>query len=77
MLPNPPTCASWPWHSPILGHMNLEIPSASPSINGQLDHPLLHMQLETQLWEYWIVHIVDPPLGLQTHLVPWALYCFF
>jgi hypothetical protein len=25
-------------------------PRASPPIDGQLDHPLLHMQLETQLW---------------------------
>jgi hypothetical protein len=21
LLPNPPTPASWPWHSPVLGHM--------------------------------------------------------
>jgi hypothetical protein len=26
-------------------------PRASPPIDGRLGHPLLHMQLETQLWE--------------------------
>jgi hypothetical protein len=48
--PNPPTPASWPWHSPVLGHMIFARPRASPPINGTLGHPLLHMQLERQLW---------------------------
>jgi hypothetical protein len=47
LLPNPPTSASWPWHSPLLGHMIFARPRASPPIDGQLGHPLLHMQLET------------------------------
>jgi hypothetical protein len=47
LLPNPPTPASWPWHSPVLGHMIFARPKASPPIDGQLGHPLLHMQLET------------------------------
>ena len=34
LLPNPPTSASWPWHSPVLGHMIFAIPRASPSIDG-------------------------------------------
>ena len=38
---------------------------ASPPIDGQPGHPLLHMQLETQLWGYWLVHIIVPPIGLQ------------
>ena len=50
LLPNPPTPTSWPWHSPVLGHMIFTRPRASPPIDGQLGHPLLHMQLETQLW---------------------------
>ena len=45
---SPPTPASWPWHSPALGHMTIERLRATPPINGQLGHPLLHMQLETQ-----------------------------
>jgi hypothetical protein len=49
-LPNIPTPASWPWLSPVLGHMISTRPRASPPIDGQLGHPLLHMQLEIQLW---------------------------
>ena len=47
LLPNLPTPASWPWHYPILGHMIFTRPRASPPIDWKLDHPLLHMQLET------------------------------
>ena len=50
-LPNPPISASWPWHSPVLGHMIFAIPRTSPHIDGQLGHFLLHMRLEIQLWE--------------------------
>jgi hypothetical protein len=76
LLSNPPTSASWPWHSPVLGHMISARPRASPPIDGRLGHPLLHMQLEAQLWvgggEYWLVHIFDPPIGLPTPLAPWV-----
>jgi hypothetical protein len=48
--PKPPIPASWPWHSPILGHIIFAIPWASPPIGGQLGHPLLHLQLEKQFW---------------------------
>jgi hypothetical protein len=50
MLLNPPTPASWPWHSPVLGHMIFTRPRASPPIDGLLGHPLLHRKLETKLW---------------------------
>ena len=46
LLPNSPTPASWPWHSPVLGHIR---PRASPPNDDQLGHPLLHMQLETRV----------------------------
>jgi hypothetical protein len=26
LLPYPPTPASWPWHSPVLGHIKFAIP---------------------------------------------------
>jgi hypothetical protein len=26
-----------------------------------------------KLWEYWLVHIVVPPMGLQTPSAPWVL----
>ena len=45
--PNLPNPASWPWHSPILGHRIFTRPRASPTIDGRLGHLLLHMQLET------------------------------
>jgi hypothetical protein len=38
----------------------------TPPIDGRLGHPLLHMQLEKQFCGYWLVHIVVPPIGLQT-----------
>ena len=75
LLTNPPTPASWPWYSPILGHRTFTGPRASPPIDDQLGHPLLHMQLETlvtlsvsfgwwfspsELWGYWLLHIVVP-----------------
>jgi hypothetical protein len=38
---------------------------ASLSTDGRLGHLLLHMQLETRApGEYWLVHIVVPPIGL-------------
>ena len=48
LLPNLPTPPSCPWHYPVLGHIILTIPRATPPIDSQLGHPLLHMQLETR-----------------------------
>jgi hypothetical protein len=50
LLPKPPTPASYPWYSPVLGHMIYTRPRASLPIDGRVGHPLLHMQLETQFW---------------------------
>jgi hypothetical protein len=44
---------------------------ASLSNDGRIGHLLLHMQLET--WGCWLVHIVVPPIGLQTPSAPWVL----
>ena len=76
--PQPTHSHSWSWHSPILEHRAFTGLRASPSINDRLGHPLLHMQLESQvppcvdlwfspreLWGYWLVHIDVPPMGLQ------------
>ena len=88
LISNPPTPAFWPWHSPVLGHRTFTGPRASPPIDDRLGHPLLHMKLEPQvppcvffdwwfspkeLWGYWLVHIVVPPMGLQTPSAPWVL----
>jgi hypothetical protein len=63
-------------------------PRASPPIDDQLGHPLLHMQLEPQippcvffdwwfspweLWRYCLFHTDVPPMGLQTPSAPWVL----
>ena len=96
-IPSPtPNPAPQPTHSCFLAlafhctgaYDHCKTPRASPPIDGQLGHPLLHMQLETwvppcvffdwwfsprELWAYWLVHIVAPPLGLQTPSVPWVL----
>jgi hypothetical protein len=48
LLSNPPTHASWPWYSPVLGHIIFARPKASPPNDGQLGHFLLYMQLETR-----------------------------
>jgi hypothetical protein len=51
LLRNLCTPASWPWHSPVLGHVIFERPRTSPPNDGQLGHLLLHMQLESRaLW---------------------------
>jgi hypothetical protein len=87
LLTNPPTTASWSWHSSILGHRTFIGSRVSPLIDDRLGHPLLHMRLEPwvpsvffgcwfsprELWGYWLVHIVVPPMGLQTSSAPWVL----
>jgi hypothetical protein len=88
LLINPLTPNSWPWHHPIIGYRTFTGLRAAPSINDQLGHPLLHMQLEPwflpcvffelwfsprELWGYRLVHIVVPPMGLQTPSDPWVL----
>jgi hypothetical protein len=80
LLSNPPTPASWPWHSLTLGHRTFTGPRASVPIDDWLDDPLLHMQLEPwvppcvffdwwfsprEIWGYWLVHNI-PSMGLQT-----------
>ena len=88
LLTNQPPPASWPWQDTILGHRTFTGPRASPPIDDHLDHPLLQTQLEPwvppcvflswwfsprELWRYWLVHIVVPPMRLQTPSAPWVL----
>jgi hypothetical protein len=85
LLTNPHTPISWFWHSPSLWHRAFTGASGSPPIDEQLGHTLVHMQLEPlvppcvdfgwwfspwDLWGYWLVHIVVPPMGLQTLSAP-------
>jgi hypothetical protein len=88
LLTNPHTPAFWPWQSPKLGHRAFTGPRAFPPIDDQQSHPLIDMQLEPWVfpclhfvwwfshWEFWgyrLVHIVVPPMGLQTPPAPWVL----
>ena len=72
-LPYPPTPTSWPWHSPVLGHIKFASPMGLLCSDGRLGHLLIHMQLETRAPGYWLVHIVVPPIGLQFPLAPWVI----
>jgi hypothetical protein len=78
---HPPNPASPQWHSPTLGHRAFTGLRASPSIDAQQGHPLLHMQLKpwvppcelSGLWfspwelcELWLFDIVVLPMSLQT-----------
>ena len=86
LLPNPPTPAFWPWHSPILGHRTFTGPRASPPIDDQLVHPQLHIQLEPWVppcvffvgglvpGTSGLVPIVVPTMELQTTSAPWVLF---
>ena len=52
-----PTPVSCPWHSLVLRHMIFTRLRSSSPINGLKGHPLLHIQLETQVLgstEYFI-----------------------
>jgi hypothetical protein len=77
---SPSTPASWPWHFPILGHRTFTGSRTSPPVDDKLGRPLIHMQVEPwvppciffgwwfsprELWGYWLVHIVVPPMGLH------------
>ena len=76
-LPQPPTPTSWPCRSPVLRHIKFARLMDSLSTDGRLGHFLIHMQLETRALggggEYWLVHIVVPPIWLQIPLAPWVL----
>jgi hypothetical protein len=84
---NPPTPASWPWHSPTLRQRAFTGLRASPPIDDWLGHLLYicHWRHEShrvlfgwwfsywEFWGYWLVHIIIPPKGLQTPSTPWVL----
>jgi hypothetical protein len=88
LLNNPPSPASWPWHSPTLEFRAFTGPRTSLPNDYQVGCPLLHMQLDPwvlpcvffdwwfspwRLWGYWLVFIVVPPMRLQIPSPPWVL----
>ena len=79
-LPTQPLQLPGPGIPPTLSHRTFIGQSASPHIDVYLGHSVLYMQLEPrvspyvlfgwwfspwELWGYWLVHIVVPPIGLQ------------
>jgi hypothetical protein len=72
-LPYTPTPTFWPCIPLYWGIYNLHVQWTSHSNDGLLDHLLIHMQLESRAWGYWLVHNVVPPIGLQIPLAPWVL----
>jgi hypothetical protein len=50
LLPYPPTPASWPWHSAVLGHKSLQYQEASLPSDGRLGHLLIYMQMQLETW---------------------------
>jgi hypothetical protein len=67
LLTNPHISASWPWQSPILRHRAFTGPRASPPIDKQQGHPLLHMQLEPwvpTMCFLWLVIYSQEALGI-------------
>ena len=87
VLTYPPCPTSPPWHSPTLS-ITPSQEQASPPTDVWQGHPLLHMWLEPrvppcvlsgwwfslwELWGHWMVHVLVPPIGLQTPSAPWLL----
>jgi hypothetical protein len=73
-LPYPPTPTSWPWLSPVLRHMKFARPMGL-SFQRWPTRPSsdTYAARDTSSGGYWLVHIVVPPIGLQTPLAPWVL----
>ena len=65
LLPKTPTSASWPWHSPTLGHRAFTGPRAFPPIDDEQGSLLLHMWLEP-----W----VPPCVLFGWWFSPWELW---
>ena len=73
-LPYPPTPTTWPWHSPVLRHIKFAWPMGL-SFHWWPTRPFSdsYAARDTSSRGYWLVHIVVPPIGLQTPLAPWLL----
>jgi hypothetical protein len=74
LLPYPPTPTSWPWHSPVLRNIKFARPMGL-SFHWWPTRPSsdAYAARDMSSGGYWLVHIVVPPIGLQTPLAPWVL----
>ena len=73
-VPHPPTPTSWPCRSPVLRHIKFARPMGL-SFHWWPTRPSSDTcaARDTSSGEYWLVHIVVPPIGLQIPLAPWVL----
>jgi hypothetical protein len=78
-LPYPPTPTSWHWRSPVLRHIMFGR-SKGLSFHWWPTRPSSDSYAARDTssggqggGEYWLVHIVVPPIGLQIHSAPWVL----
>jgi hypothetical protein len=73
-FPHLPTPTSWPWLSPVLRHIKFAKPMGL-SFHWWPTRPssATYAARDTSSGEYWVVHIVVPPIGLQIPLAPWLL----
>jgi hypothetical protein len=73
-LPYTPTPTSWPWRSPVLGHIKFAWPMGH-SFHWWATRPSSdsYAARDTSSGEYSLVHIVVPPIGLQIPSASWVL----
>jgi hypothetical protein len=74
LLPYPLTPTSWPWCSPVLGHIKFARPRGlSSQWWPTRPSSATYAARDMSSGEYWLVNIVVPPIGLQTPSDPWVL----
>jgi hypothetical protein len=74
LLPYPPTPASWSWHSPVLEHIKFATPRGlSSQWWPTRPSSATYAARDMSSGGYWLVHIVAPPIELQTPSAPWVL----
>jgi hypothetical protein len=73
-LPYPLNPTSWHWRSPILRHIRFAW-TMGISFHWWPTRPSSDTYAAKDMSSrgYWLVHIVDSPIGLQIPLAPWVL----
>jgi hypothetical protein len=72
-LLHPPTLTSWPWCSPVLGHIKFACPMGLSFQWWPTRPSFITYAARVRAPGYWLVHNVVPPIGLQILLAPWVL----
>jgi hypothetical protein len=74
LLPYPPTPTSWPWCSPVLGHIKFaRLRGLSSLWWPTRPSSATYAARDMSSGGYWLVHIVVPPMGLQIPSAPCVL----